>query len=349
MLNGMAEPEVPDYFWLCDPVRRPDAMCITVATGLSPEEALVAFGADPDAEPVALADLVDGEDSSVAVVPLAGAVVAIEDNGWQGSRREVLRPLSAVGRAASTYWNGAHGGMAVSVAEGGRVLGVFDPAIPEHPSGDDAAVVGPLIAGLDLGAGDRVALGMAVVERFTGVPVTPDMLEGLDRVYVIEPVLDDPPALAEWWHSALFRADREVAAAINALPPEEQRSLAQRAAIEAVAATDLADHPVVQAAVALFEQPAARPTAEFETFVRRVKADASKTKDHEWDPVHECMVRGPKTREGWKREGAVEAVRAALHPDPLTAALDAVHKARFAFPGHQEEFIDRIRPKPRPH
>lgn len=192
MLNGMAASDVPDYSWLTGP-GRPEAMCITVATGLSPDEALLAFGADPDPEPVALADLVDGEDLSVAVVPLDGAVVAIEDNGWQGSRREVLRPLSRAGRAASKFWN-VNTDVEISVAEGGQVLGASDPAIPGHPSGDDPSVVGPLVAGLDFGAGDRVALGMAVVERFTGVPVTPDMLEGLDRFHVIEPVLDDPPA-----------------------------------------------------------------------------------------------------------------------------------------------------------
>ena len=339
MLNDMA---VPDYRWLTEPWG-PDAMCITVATGLPAEDVLLAFGADPDGPTIAAADVVYEENpTTVAVVPLDGAVVAIEDNGWQGSRREVLRPLSAVGRAASTYWNHAHGGMQISVAEGGRLLGAFDP--PDEPRGDDPAAVGPLISDLDFEAGHRVALAMAVVERFTEVRVTPDMLEGLDRVHVIEPVLDDPPAYELWWHSPLHRFDPPLAAAINALPPDELRRLAERAALEAVAATDLAENPVVQAALGLFGKPAGRPTAEFEKFVRRVKADASKKKDEEWDRDREMVVPGPKTREGWKRSGAVQAVLAALNPDPLTAALDAVNEARFAFPGHQDEFIDRIRP-----
>jgi hypothetical protein len=33
MLNGMAEPDVPDYSWLSDPVRRPEAMCIAPQAG----------------------------------------------------------------------------------------------------------------------------------------------------------------------------------------------------------------------------------------------------------------------------------------------------------------------------
>jgi hypothetical protein len=205
-------------------------------------------------------------------------------------------------------------------------------------------VLDSLVADLDFDAGDWVADGMAVVERFTSVRVTPDMLESVDRVYVIEPVLDDPPAYELWWHSPLHRCNPPLAAAINALPREELRKLAERAALEAVAATGLADHPLIRDAVALFGDPPGRPTAEFEKFVRRVKADAAKTKDHVWDPEHECMVRGPKTREGWRREGAVNAVWAALHPDPLTAALDAVDKAQFAFPGQQDEFFDRMRP-----
>ena len=342
MLMGMAQPDLPDYGWLSGP-GRPGAMCITVATGLSVEEALVAFGADPDAEPVATTELGRSEDPAVAVAPVDGAVVAIEVVGWQGVRPEVLRPLSRAGRAASIFWNDAHGSPEVSVAEAGRVLSSLDPFYPDQRRGDDPAAVDPLLAGLDFEAVDPIALGMAVVERFTGVLVSPDML-GLDRVYVIEPVLDDPPTYELWWHSALHRFDPPLAAAINALPREELRRLAERAALEAVAAVGLADHPVIQGAVGLFGEPPGRPSAEFEKFVRRVKADASKTKDEEWDRDREIMVRGPKTREGWKRSGAVQAVRAALHPDPLTAALDAVNSARFAFPGHQDEFIDRIRP-----
>jgi hypothetical protein len=215
---------------------------------------------------------------------------------------------------------------------------------PDQRRGDDPAAVDPLLADFDFDAGDPIALGMAVVERFTGVRVSPDMLENLDGVYVIEPVLDDTPPYELWWHSALHRFDPPLAAAINALPRDELRRLAERAALEAVAAVELADHSVIQGAVGLFGEPPGRPTAEFERFVRRVKAEAAKTKDQEWDRDREIMVPGPETREGWKRSGAVQAVRAALHPDPLTAALDAVEKARFAFPGHQDEFIDRIRP-----
>jgi hypothetical protein len=318
-------------------------MCITVATGISPEAALLAFGADPDAEPVALAEL---EEPSVSVVPLNGAVVAVEDNGYEGSRREVLRPLSRAGRAAGVFWN-VNYVMKVSVAEGGRLLGAFDPFGPDQRWGDDPAVIAPLIADLDFDEGDRVALGMVVVERFTGVRVTQDMLDGLDRAYVIEPVLDDPPAYELWWHSPLHRSNPPLAAEINRLPRPDLRRLAHRAALEAVAATDLGDHPAVQAAIGLFGDPPGRPSAEFERFVRRVNADASKTKDEEWIDMGPgnavARVAGPITREGWKRRAAVNAIRAALNPDPLTAALDAIDAARFAFPDHQDEFIDRIK------
>lgn len=57
-----------------------------------------------------------------------------------------------------------------------------------------------------------------------------------------------------------------------------------------------------------------------------------------------AQVAGPDTREGWKRRAAVKALRAALNPDPLSAALDAIDAARFAFPD-QDEFIDRIMPR----
>jgi hypothetical protein len=343
------EPDLPDYKWLSGPTR-PEAMCITVATRLSPEEVLLAFGADPHGPTVALADLDYGEnDPMVAVIPVEGAVVAIEDNGWEGSRPEVLRPLSAGGRAGSMFWN-VNSSMRVSVAEAGRLIGSFDPVDPDQRWGDEPAAVDPLIADLDFDAGDWIPLGMAVVERFTGVHVTRDILSGIDRVHVIEPVLDDQPVYELWWHSPLHRSDPPLAAAINNLPREDLRRLAQRAALEAVAATDLAGHLEVQAAVALFGEPPGRPTPEFEKFVRSVNAATSKRIDEEWiymgPGTAVARVDGPNTREGWKRRAAVKALRAALNSDPLSAALDAVDAARFAFPDHQDEFIDRIRPQP---
>src|SRR5690349_20676641 len=51
---------------------------------------------------------VDIEDPFVRVLDVAGpagpAVLAVEFNGWQGSRPEVLARLSAGGLAASMYW-----------------------------------------------------------------------------------------------------------------------------------------------------------------------------------------------------------------------------------------------------
>lgn len=167
-------------------------------------------------------------------------------------------------------------------------------------------------------------------------------------MYVIAPVLDDQQAVSAVGYHALHRHDPGLAAAIAVLPPVRLRRLAQLVAVEAVAAAGLGDHPVVNATVAALKQPVTGPTAELEAFVRQVTADAARTKDYgPWKTLGPGVAAyrdvGPETRKGWKRRGAAGALRAAMHPDPLTAALDAVNSARFAFPDDHAEFLDRVR------
>src|SRR5687768_2651525 len=104
----MTEPEAPDYSWVRDYSRSKIAMaaCITVATRLSWEEALFAFGGDPDDPTLPWCEEVwVSVDSKAAIVPAQEAVVVVEYGGWHGSLLGVLLPLSRPGRAASVYWN----------------------------------------------------------------------------------------------------------------------------------------------------------------------------------------------------------------------------------------------------
>lgn len=187
----MAEPEVPDYAWLRDYSRSKIAMaaCITVATRLSREDVLSAFGADPGSETLQWSSQVgESVNSTVAVAVAQDAVVAVEYNGWHGAGPEALVPLSRVGRAASVYWN-VDSDMKISIAEAGRLLSAFDPADPDRRSGEDPRAVDPFIEDLDFATGAWAENGMTVVERFTGVPVTAEMVAALDQWYVIGDML----------------------------------------------------------------------------------------------------------------------------------------------------------------
>ncbi|MEO3778698.1 DUF6461 domain-containing protein [Micromonospora sp. B11E3] len=145
------------------------AATVTVATGATVEEVLRAFGADPD-RPTAIRDIEKdlslrrGADPWVAVLDTAEAVLAVEFNGFEGSRGPVLRAASARGRAASMFWN-VNALTQLSFAERGRLLASFEP----WGDVDADPVVTAALAGLDFAEpGDRAETGLVAVERFTG-------------------------------------------------------------------------------------------------------------------------------------------------------------------------------------
>ncbi|ABW11094.1 conserved hypothetical protein [Parafrankia sp. EAN1pec] len=155
-----------------------EAATFTIVVGASPEDVVRCFDADPGA-PCSLSRLRADRrtDPYVLVLPLDGddrAVLAVEDNGFQGSRHPVLSAVSRHGLAASMFWN-INALTRLSLARDGEVLAAFEPGPDAVP---DAVV--PLLRDVDLaGATDRVAKGLVVVERFTGHPV---LSEHLDRI-----------------------------------------------------------------------------------------------------------------------------------------------------------------------
>ncbi|WP_433294786.1 DUF6461 domain-containing protein [Pseudonocardia sp. CA-142604] len=160
----VARPEVA-YRWVRGTGLGP-AGTVMVVTGAEPEQVLAAFGADP-AQPVPLTELFGqiGIDPWVAVLPIDGAVLALEYNGWQGAQGPVLRRASAHGSAASMYWN-VNALTSLSFAREGELLASFEPPPPALPG--DPEVLAAL-AGLELeDYHDRVEKGLVAVERFTG-------------------------------------------------------------------------------------------------------------------------------------------------------------------------------------
>ncbi|MCO1654836.1 DUF6461 domain-containing protein [Pseudonocardia humida] len=168
-LRGEPEPPVVErpeaaYRWLRDSTLG-SAATVTVVTGSSAEQVVAAFGGDPG-RPVPMGQDLGAElEPWVAVLPVDGAVIAVEPNGWQGTHDEVLRAASANGRAASMYWSG-DGLTNLAFARGGEVVDSFEPLfVHDAPDGEVRAA----LDGIDWADyTDLHEKGLAAVEGFTG-------------------------------------------------------------------------------------------------------------------------------------------------------------------------------------
>ncbi|GAB2602147.1 hypothetical protein Aab01nite_62940 [Paractinoplanes abujensis] len=143
------------------------AATVTVGTGTTAAEALRAFRAGGDPAPI---DQLRPTGPWAMVLDLGGAVLIVEENGFEGSRADVLQALSTGGRAASMFWN-VNANTRLSFAAAGEMLSSFEPYTPLI--GEVPPEVAPALDGLDLGGpGGRTEMGLVAVERFTGHALT---------------------------------------------------------------------------------------------------------------------------------------------------------------------------------
>lgn len=160
---------------------------VTIASGISVDELISAFGGDPSLPAVRRAPW--EMDQMLLVGALGDGIVAIEPNGWEGNRAEVLRRASAHGRAASVYWN-INAVKRFAAAENGVVLDQI-----EYWSELKSPRLLELAEDLDRDtSADSVARGLVVAERFTGVALTQAFaieLENAGRGYDLLPQLPD--------------------------------------------------------------------------------------------------------------------------------------------------------------
>ena len=193
--NGWVRAVADDYTWINDAAIS-EAGCVTVVPAADRDAVLAAFGAvSGTSRVVGSPDDVDSGTTgveSIYVVEISEAVVVIEDNGYQGSRSEVMRPASKVsgtGVAASFFWN-VNAVTAFSAARRGRslfsveLIGAEEDELDGVPKGLRKLVVA---GGSD--GGDLLGAGLALIAAFAKTPFTHDDLQG-GTVYEIEP----PPA-----------------------------------------------------------------------------------------------------------------------------------------------------------
>lgn len=118
-----------------------DALCISVATGCSPQQLLAVLQNEQPQQfesRAAAEDWVQDTDNYdrawLAIGTHDGAAVAWEDNGWAGADEAKVLALSRTGRFASMFWN-VNAVMSFNYAVEGQLRRQFDVSCRTARSG----------------------------------------------------------------------------------------------------------------------------------------------------------------------------------------------------------------------
>lgn len=338
----MADHRYERYRWVTDGVvtSYSNAGCLTIVSGMSSDDAVRAVGADPT-RPVTPEERsgVDG----LGYVSVAGleeatsdkAVVLIEDNGWEGSRPEVLKRLSKKGKAAAVFWN-VNGMVIFTCARRGKVL-----ASLELPDADlDGDVPATLRRVLERAPEDTdpVALALMLAERFSGVAL--QQLPAVAQPSIAYPVTERVLAL---WASRdellrLQMPSPAVAEAAGSASPIQRRSLAEWAALRALERADIATAPQVAGALAQFGTGG--------PITMGPETDAFRRETNRWSMEAATALavgdhrRADELRYWNSRHWAMEALAYTAAPDDLTAALGATYCASVPYGDHTQSFLN---------
>lgn len=253
-----------DFGWLSASALG-EAACVTMVNTTDTDGVLRGFGGIADrARTLSLEEIWDEfEDAdAVAVCRRGDHVVAIEVNGFQGSRPEVLRQVSALGKTVSAFWN-VDAMTRFSYAAGGRVKTSFEAGADSWRDGDDPDCLAALIDSIDWAPGNWETGMFVLAAEVTGLPFSEDWLDGEFLVVPIAPHPEDVHPVTpgfeqlEYQHpvlgSALHRADDEALLAVARAAVDEVdgylsgATRAQPVALEAVRALHAAPNPLTAA------------------------------------------------------------------------------------------------------
>lgn len=312
----------------------PGAACVTLVAGSTIDEVLHAFGAEPEHPAVDPSEVPFGI-PAVAVAAVPGGVVAIEDNGFQGSAPAVLRLASARGPAASMYWN-ENADMALGLARAGVVTGPGE-GILTGELGDDPAVLA-LFHGLgdpedDSWLTDVEVRGLVAAERFTGVRLDAPPADPRGVVHVVLARLDDHVPLPRD-AAQLYRISEggdELHRAVLVATPEKLRHLAAWAARFALERAAVDRHPALATTMATLDR--------LEGPVLGREADLLIRRSLQRAEIERIPPAGP----------ALRVLHEAANPDPLAAAVQALRSAYDTLRGAEADaFLDAALREARP-
>ncbi|MGS2617023.1 DUF6461 domain-containing protein [Micromonospora sp. LZ34] len=296
------------------------AMCVTYARGIDEDAFIRAFGGDPAATATRTrrqlgAELAPYHYNEIPCTLLVARVddwlIGLEENGFQGSRPEVMRGASAGGTAVSVYWNiNGTNRLTYNVA-GRRVVG-FDMYDPDRRWGSDPDALLDDLVDLPFDEpGSHWATGLVLAERVSGVRLDEEMLAGEFRRAFLTEVSEDlvPEGVED--HPAL---DDPFARSVIAEPSVERLSAITRFMAHRVA-EDAGVHqdPAVRAALGILDERAAgRAVAADGQLLQRLRTRA--------DELQAASMTGPD-RDAFRRMHAVLGMIGALDDDPAEAAF----------------------------
>ncbi|MFI7055017.1 DUF6461 domain-containing protein [Streptosporangium canum] len=238
-----------------------DSTCLTWSDLPDFDAVARAFGADPG-----LGEAMNVEDAQIeqhgadipGVLPVlvVGVVgrwtLVVEPNGAEGTRPEVLRALSAEGRAVSVLLNGPDIDLLSYAATGAPAI-ICD--LGAEPSKKLAALPVADAASIMAAAGDddrlaRQAAALVLVERITGERLTEEWLldTGHVRLLVTSPLPDD--IIPEQYRDHPILRDPEISAVVRDLSPVTIPRIRYLLVRLVVQGSNL-DHPSVEEALAI--------------------------------------------------------------------------------------------------
>lgn len=325
-------PRIGKYAWLSDgrPSGLGEAGCVMVVSPAASAAVLDAFAADP-AERVEISEASLGV-AHVAITQIEGAVVAYEVNGFEGSRMDVLERASRGGKAASVFWN-VNGVALFAAARRGRVVCSVDLLLGDDPVELPARLRKLLPA--DPVEADLVAVGAAMVEVFTGIAVTPDMLSAQRLAYVVHP-RPEPLDTMTVEDCALADEYPDLVSEIAAASDPVRRAIAEWSARQALRQVELLTDAAVQTVTSQFGgSSVASPTVQFMQRVAQVERDQARAYERyskkQYHPHEPYWVEQLENVWANQRSWAMLATRYACQEDDLSAALGAVQATEVCF------------------
>ncbi len=266
----------------------------------------------------------------------AGGAIAVEDNGYQGTREAVLALASKAAanrKAASIFWN-VNGVVRFTCAAKGKLVASVELGMVDDPE-DLPAALRKLAALSESDDADLVAVGAAMVEKYTGTTFFAEDLAGLDEWYLLEPPLDVLPTVTEESASLVYCTQHggdpniaKVLAGIGTLDAARQRHLAHWVAEIAFDQAALGEEGARYASVvASLDGDAVSPVPpSLIVYMQKVERawSAGHTElavsDTRWFPDRSLRWLGQVHLMG-------VALRYAMHPDPATAVWECVYNA----------------------
>ncbi|QUH04609.1 hypothetical protein HUO13_30975 [Saccharopolyspora erythraea] len=299
-----------------------EAACLTFVRGTDIDPVAEAFGAvsdyarELDFDEFCEESFAHHEQYSMIGIQVLGEwSLVVEDNGWQGTRDEVLRRVSAGTEAVSAFWN-VDRLTRFSYAVDGELWTAFEAPLPEYRVGSRPDALEGVRAGMSWSDAEResgtVPLMLALAARVTGQTLTPSRFEG---DFVTFPVAAWPDDLRDV-PDALDRLDgrypRELIEALRVADDAARRRAAVAVARRAVQSAECLDHPVISAVLASAADGGRMDRAAISEAVR------------EWTWLLHLHRATSKVR---NQVRAAEVLRQATHDDPLVAVFTTLSAA----------------------